>query len=114
MAEENKETVELELPPGVTEEALQKALTALAKKPVKKEAEPVIFNEWESGYNQKIKVYRGSFKGKLLNYIQKFWLEEASGEYKHGKAVTFDYEDIPEILEGLEKMKEYLEENPND
>lgn len=103
------------LPPGMTQEAFEK----LAKKFIKKQAEKpkntgvVVFADWESG-NQKLRVYKDEFKGREILSIRKFWLPEGEADYQPGKGVTFFYEDIDLIIEGLQKMKEYCEEHPRE
>lgn len=65
---------------------------------------------FESGSGQQVRVYRDIFKGREVLSIRKFYNSETNG-WQPGKGVTFHYEDIDDIIGGLEAMKEWLEEN---
>lgn len=73
-------------------------------------AQPVIFSEVEVSYLKKIRVWKNFYKGKELLCIQQFYKEdETQEEWLFGKAITFPEEAIDDIIEGLAKMKAYLE-----
>ena len=101
---------EIELPPGTTQADLEKALKTLNEP----EDGSIIFKTIEYGPEGAIKVSRDTFKGKSFNAIRKFYTERTSGELKPGKGVTFQFEDIDEIIEGLQALKEWQVENPGD
>ena len=72
---------------------------------------PPIFAEIETGYNSLTRIHLLTYKNhKNLPAVQKFWREDESQEWKPGKAITFSYETIDDIIEGLQKMKTYIEE----
>ena len=71
-----------------------------------------IFAEIETGYNSLTRIHILTYKGKTLPAIQKFWREDDDSEWKPGKAITSPYEAIESIIEGYQKMKAWLEENP--
>jgi DNA-binding PadR family transcriptional regulator len=107
--------VEINLPPGVTAEDFQKAVDAMTKQAKKKvpEEAPVVFKEWESGGNLK-RVYRGTYKGKEQLSVRAFYQDPDNPEWKFGKGVTFGFEDIDFIIEGLQAMKAWCEENSSE
>ena len=94
-----EEKVEIVLPEGVTKEQFLKAL----EKKTPPNSKPVIFKEFESG-NNLIRIYKDVFKGREILAIRKFWKPEDKN-WQPGKGVTFLYEDIEEIIEGLQEMK---------
>lgn len=107
--------MELILPDGMSPESAQKIIEAALKKgqkPKPKEGEPVIFAQFESGNEGELRVYKDYYKGRELLSIRKFYLDRDSNELLPGKGVTFTYEDIEEIIGGLQKMKSYLDEHP--
>lgn len=71
--------------------------------------QPVIFKEIGVGYNSILRVHKSFYKGRPLLSIQKFWREDESGDWQFGKAITFPDEVIEDLIEGLTKMKEYVE-----
>ena len=91
-------------------DALQKA--GKVSKPVTNEA-TVEFATIETGHNKQLRVRRSVYKGKENLGIQSFWREDESQDWQFGKAVTFDYEVIDDIITGLNAMKEWCEEHPN-
>lgn len=77
----------------------------------KSEKAPPIFAEVETGYNSLTRVHLLSYKShKNLPAVQKFWREDEDQDWKPGKAITFPYEVIQSIMDGLQKMKTYIEE----
>ena len=112
MAEEKK-TVSIELPPGVTAKDLEKLLSKTTKEAKESEhkGEGVIFKSLESG-DQELRVSQDWYKGRSLLSIRKWYTDKDSEELKPGKGVTINYEDIDLVIEGLQKMKEWCEENP--
>lgn len=75
---------------------------------------PPIFAEVETGFNSSTRVHLLNYKqSKNLPAVQKFWREDEDQEWKPGKAITFNYETIDDIIDGLQKMKAWIEENPN-
>jgi hypothetical protein len=72
---------------------------------------PPIFAEIETGYNSLTRLHLLNYKNhKNLPAVQKFWREDESQEWKPGKAITFPDEAIGDIIEGLQKMQTYIEE----
>ena len=74
---------------------------------------PIVFKEWETTGNQTLKVTVDQYKGRTYNSVRKYWLNE-DDELQPGKGVTFTYEDIDDIIEGLKLMKKWLEDNPKE
>ena len=109
-----KKTISINLPEGMTAEDFQKALASLAKKESKKRVEnsSTLFKAMECGPDQEIRISRDFYKGKESLSIRKWYSDNGTGELKPGKGVTFDYENIDDIVEGLFLMKEYLEDHP--
>lgn len=105
--------VEFTLPPGMTEEQFKKALEKMNKpeKKVVKDSAPVVFQEIDNGHNKLLRVHRTVYKEKELLGIQNFWRKDESEDWEFGKAVTFDYELIQDIITGLEKMKAWCEDH---
>lgn len=100
-----EEKVEITLPEGTTKEQLLEAL----EKKTPSNSKPVIFKEFESG-NNLIRIYRDVFKGREILAIRKFWKDD-NENWQPGKGATFLYEDIEEIIEGLQEMKTWCEEH---
>ena len=94
----------IELPEGVSKEEAYKFLSS----------QPVVFKTIETGPNSLIKIHKTLFKGKELLSIQKFWRGSEEDDWKYGKAITFKYEDIEDLIEGLTKMKSWCEEHPKE
>ena len=74
---------------------------------------PIIFSEWETSGHQTFRVVVDLYKGRVLSSIRKFWLDD-NDELQPGKGATVGYEDIDEIIEGLKKMKVWMEEHPRE
>lgn len=62
--------------------------------------------EYDNG--QELRVYRDFFKEKEVLSIRRFY--EKDGEWLPGKGVTFHFEDIDDIIEGLQSMQATLDE----
>ena len=115
MATEGKKIVSIDLPEGMSADDFQKALASLTKKESKKEKKDqpsILFKVMECGPDQEIRVSRDFFKGRELLTIRKWYSENGTDELKPGKGVTFNYENIDDIVEGLFLMKEHLDEHP--
>jgi len=97
----------VELPEGVSEEDAKKFLKTLPP-------HSPVFKEVETAYNSLIRVHQLNYKGKQLPAIQKFWREDETQAWKYGKAITFPSEVIDNLIDGLQKMQAYIEENPTD
>ena len=95
----------VELPEGVSEEDAKKFLKTLP-------THPPVFKEVETGYNALIRVHQLHYKGKQLPALQKFWRENETQDWQYGKAITFPYEAIEGLIDGLQQMQAYMEENP--
>ena len=67
-----------------------------------------VFKTIEAGENE-IRVYRDSYKGREYLSVRKFY-KDGQGQWQPGKGVTFQYENIDEIIEGLQEMQAFLEE----
>lgn len=105
MAEEKKDKIEVSLPPGMSREAFEKALLTMSKKaPVSNPEDFVLFREWDSGAD-KIRIYRDVYKGHETNAIRRWYTDKDDGQLKPGRGVSFSFEDIEEIIQGLEDMK---------
>ena len=77
----------------------------------KSEKAPPIFAEYETGYNSLQRVHLLNYKNsKNLPAVQKFWREDESQEWKPGKAITIPDECLDKLIEGLQKMQTYIEE----
>jgi len=105
---------EIQLPDGIDPEQFQSLLKKFMESgagPAAKDPSygPTIFADFEHGTNKRIKVYRDWYKGREILSIRKFWLDTDNDEWKPGKGVTFDYEAIDQIIEGLTTMKGVLE-----
>ena len=94
----------VELPEGVSEKDAEKFLKTL-------KTHPPIFKEVETGYNSLIRIHQLNFRGKQLPAFQKFWRENETQDWQYGKAITFPYEAIDDLIDGLQQMKAYIEEN---
>jgi len=95
-----EEPVKIELPVGVSEAQAREAL----------KAQPVIFTEVDTGYLKQVRVQRNFYKGKELYGLQNFYKEDETQEdWQFGKAVNFPPECLDDIIEGLQKMKAYIE-----
>jgi len=103
--------MEIEIPEGMTEKEAAKLLSRLVSNPspTQSKLEPKVFKDFESR-NDRLKVYLDHYKGKEVKAIRRFYLDKDSQEFRPGKGVTFTYEDIDEIIEGLQEMKAYLED----
>lgn len=109
MAEEVKVT----LPEGTTPEQVEKMLQKMFPKNLK-ETQNLVFKKWEAGPNKELQIERTFFKGRQLLSIRKWWREDETQEFKPGKGVTFGFEDIEEIIEGLQAMLNYFEDHPEE
>jgi len=94
----------VELPVGVSVEDAKKFLKTLPPP-------PRVFKEVETGYNSLIRVHQLNYKGRQLPAIQKFWRENENQDWQYGKAITFPYEAIDDLIDGLQRMKTWMEEN---
>ena len=104
--------MKVELPEGMTKENVENALKSLAKKaPKAEEREPKVFKTIELNDGE-LRVSQDFYKGREFLSIRKWYTDRDSGELKPGKGVTFTFEEIDSIIEGLTLMKSYLEENP--
>lgn len=102
---------EIELPEGMSPEDVSRILEEAQKKRNKPTGDDYVeFAKFESGHDQEIRVYRDVFKGREMLSIRRFYLDPVEG-FKPGKGTTLHYEDIDEIVAGLEKMKEWCEEH---
>ncbi len=104
------EKVEVTLPPGMSKEDFLKAIQCRTKKETKT-GEPIIFSQQEAGVGKEIHVRLDYYKGKELKSVRQMYQDEA-GQWQFSKGCSFEYENIDEIIAGLQKMKTWLEENP--
>ena len=73
-----------------------------------------VFKDILTGYNSLTRIHLINYKSsKNLPALQKFWREDEDQEWKPGKAITFHYEAIEDVIQGLTDMKSWLEEHPN-
>jgi len=113
MAKKEPETVEVTLPAGMTAEKLRNLLEK-AQQP-KSALDPafVIFKELPRGDKNKLRVYRDTYKEKEFLSIRNWYQDDEDGSWRPGKGVTFSFDEIPEIIEGLEEMLNWCDEHPN-
>lgn len=71
----------------------------------------VLFKEIE-GTAKKIRIHKTIYKGREMLSIQCFYIDRDTGEWAPSRAVVIDYEQIDDIISGLEKMKIWCEEHP--
>lgn len=102
------EEVRITLPPGITAKDIQNMI-AKAKPSSVRIPDEKVFAEIEVGPTQKIKVYKDTYKGRVLLAIRKFWVDDG-GVWQPGKGVTFPAEAIAEIIGGLKLMDEWCSE----
>jgi hypothetical protein len=100
------------LPEGMSVEEAQRILNKKPSKAAADNSEPIVFQEIEAGPNQIIRVHKSSYRGREVLSIQKFWREDENQEWQFGKGCTFNDEAIDDIIIGLQKMKQYLQDNP--
>ena len=93
------------------QEDYEASLKTQGRKQNQKEGERKAFKEIECGYNQILRIHQHLYKGKELLSIQKFWRKEETDPWELGKGVTFPYEAIDGIIEGLQTMQEALAED---
>jgi len=107
--------VNIQLPEGITQEQFEsmfaKFQTLREKSKELPSGEPVIFKEILSKENEVIRVYRDVYKGKEYLSVRKFWRKDSLEDYQPGKGITFIYDDIDEIISGLEDMKLWCEDH---
>jgi len=87
-------------------------LAGISEKEAKKllKEQPVVFAEIEVSYLKKVQVRKNFYKGRESYCIQQFYKEdETQEEWQFGRAVPTPYEAIDQIIEGLTKMKGYIE-----
>lgn len=90
-----------------------RAQAAEAQKPkIQTKEGRVVFATIETGYNKQLIVRRDFYKERENLGIQQLWRKDENQNWEFGKGVTFDYENIEEIIEGLQKMKSWCEEHP--
>ena len=113
--EQAKEPVSITLPPGVTEEVFLKFLDKLSKpeKPKKKD-DSIVFQSIEDGPEKELRISRDTYKGRTYNSIRGWYTDQNDGILKPGKGCTFKYEQIDGIIEGLQLLKDYMEEHPEE
>ncbi len=104
--------VQVQLPEGITQKQFESMLAKMGK--AEPSPEPVIFKEIQTKENEVIRVYRDTYKGREYLSIRKLWRKDPSEEYQPGKGITFVYEDITEIISGLEDMASWCEDNPSE
>lgn len=73
--------------------------------------EPVIFKEIVKTPKKMIRVWRNFYRDRELLSFQTFWKGKESDDWQFGKAVVFDYEDINDIIDGLQDMEKWCEDN---
>lgn len=78
-------------------------------KPSIKDEDPVIFKEVQTSDRNKLVISRNTYKGRESLRIQNFYLED--DDWRFGKAISFHYENIEEIIEGLQEMQTWCEDN---
>lgn len=114
--ESTKEQALVDLPEGMTPEDFTKLLTNFAKKEkrAQKEDKSIIFKKIEKGLDKEIRVSRDTYKGRTYNSIREWYTDSNDGQLKPGRGVTFSYEEVDELIDGLTQLKTYLEEHPEE
>ena len=107
------EEVKISIPENITLEQVAKIVQKMSKQTPEK-GEDMVFKKWEAGLNKELRVEKSYFKGRKLLGIRKYWREDETQEFKPGKGVTFTFEDIEEIIEGLQAMLNHFEDPPED
>ena len=104
------------LPEGMTPEDFAKLLVNFSKKEKKslQKDESIVFKTIERGPGKEIRVSRDTYKGRTYNSIKEWYTDGDSGELRPGRGVTFTYEDIDEMIEGLTELGTYLEDHLED
>ena len=102
---------EITLPEGMSPEDVERILKTVAKKTATASTNEdyVEFANFENGKDQ-IRVYRDCYKGRETFNIRRFYLDD-TGEWKYGKGLSFHYENIGDIVAGLEAMAAWAEEH---
>jgi len=83
----------------------------MAKKMQDPMEKPVTFKEIPKSDTQKTRIWYNVFKGNKLFCIQSFWREDPKDSWRFGKAITFHPEVIPDIIEGLQAMDAWCQDN---
>jgi len=106
------EVVQVSLPEGMSPEDLTEVLTSYARrnKKTSKKDESVVFKTTEKGPDRELRVSRDTYKGRAYNSIRE-WYQDGSGTLRPGRGVTFSYENIDDIVEGLNQLKTHLEDH---
>jgi hypothetical protein len=72
----------------------------------------VVFWTLPRSAKNKVELRRSVYKEKEILGLQQFYKEDSTDtEWKYGKAVTFGFEDIDDLIDGLQKMKDWCVEN---
>lgn len=105
---------EIELPDGMSEADVRRILAKATEKPQPSTDNLIIFQEINYGNGQMLRVYRDVFTNKRgdakeILSIRRFY--EDQGIWKPGKGVTFHDEDIDDIIEGLQRMDQWVAEH---
>lgn len=111
------ETVEISLPEGVSIDDIRRALAG-EKHTEKSDKDLVIFAELPKGNENVLRVYRDIFtdkRGKRHETlsVREFYRNDYD-ELTPGKGATFKYEMLDELIYGLQQMKEWLENHPEE
>lgn len=108
--------VEQELKTPLTAEekaaAYDKMIQEGKAKPKVSNEDTVVFRTLPKGDKNKIELRRSVYKEREILGLQQFYKEDiADSDWKYGKAITFSFEDIDDIIKGLEDMKDWCEEH---
>ena len=106
--EDTNSPVQVTLPPGMTPEQFTKMMEKMTK--TQPEGDDVVFKAIPETELQELRVVRSVYKGRELLALRRYWRKDSSEELQPGKGATFTYEEIDEIIEGLQKMKTWCEE----
>ncbi|KKM83679.1 hypothetical protein LCGC14_1306910 [marine sediment metagenome] len=100
----------IEVPEGVDPEEFKKALTDFAKKQTQSARDfNIVIKDIERDTGA-LRLSHDSFKGREYCSLRVWYEDKDSGELKPGKGANFNYEEIDEIIEGLQALKEHMEE----
>lgn len=104
------EKVTIELPPGVSKEAFEAALAKAASQP--REEEDVVLKTVTKTDKSEHRIGVSHYKGREQLYLQEWYQERDDPTWKPGRKSTFHYEELEDVIDGLQRLKEWCEEHP--
>jgi len=101
---------EVEIPEGMDPEDFKKAVADFAKKQAQSAGDFNVVIKDIKRDNGALRVSHDCYKGREYCSLRVWYTDKDSGELKPGKGVSFHYEEIDDIVEGLQALKEHMEE----